>query len=247
MANSNNGRIFDEIVRAVAVEYGWDAQPESIVRAPLAPGELARLAGRFTTDRQQPFTITVVGTRVEMRRPFSEPTELVPVDAHTLVEVEQGLRLTVDEGAQRLTLSVPRGGVLQASRLADDARLPILELEAGHYDVALAGYRELLRATPASPAVDEQFLNMLGIEQMWRKAYDKSIAVLRVNVALYPDSMNTYDSLAEAYARAGERQQAIATFEAGLAAMARDQKSPASFKQLLQKRAARRIAELSAK
>jgi tetratricopeptide (TPR) repeat protein len=103
------------------------------------------------------------------------------------------------------------------------------------------------RTTPNSPALDEEFLNWLGLEQLWRQDHDKAIALLRVNVALYPDSMNTYDSLGEAYARAGDRAKAIGTFEAGLAAMARDQKTPPRFKEQLQHRAEKRIAELGDK
>lgn len=62
MANSNNGfRVFDEIARTVAAEYGWTTQPPTIVRRALPPARLAQLAGRFArgAEHEQPFTIVV--------------------------------------------------------------------------------------------------------------------------------------------------------------------------------------------
>jgi tetratricopeptide (TPR) repeat protein len=168
----------------------------------------------------------------------------VPIADNELVETNHDIRLRMDESGREIMLTFPHGETRKVSRLADDARIPILELDDGHYDEALAEYQQLQRATPNSPALDEEFLNWLGVEQMWRKRYDKAIALLRVNVALYPDSMNTYDSLGEAYVRAGERVKAIATFEAGLAAMSRDKKAPPPFKAQLEQNAKKRLAEL---
>jgi CubicO group peptidase (beta-lactamase class C family) len=245
MANSNNGnRIFDEIVRAVAAEYGWDNQPPTIARAAIGPDRLARWKGRFATGTLEPFTVSSGANGLEMRRPFGESSELVPVADNEFVETSHDIRLRMEEGGREITLTFPHGETRKVSRLADDVRIPILELDDGHYDEALVDYQKLQRATPNSPALDEQFLNWIGLEQLWRNRYDKAIALLRVNVALYPDSMNTYDSLGEAYVRAGEHAKAIATFEAGLAAMPRDKNSPTRFKEQLEHNAKKRLAEL---
>lgn len=157
---------------------------------------------------------------------------------------DRDIRLRLDESAREITLTFPHGETRKANRLADDVRIPILELEDGRYDDALVDYQQLQRTTPDSPALEEDFLNWLGLEQMWRQRYEKAIALLRVNVALYPDSMNAYDSLGEAYLHAGDRVKAIATFDAGLAAMPRDKKAPIRFKQQLQQNAKKRLAEL---
>ena len=245
MANSDNGHVlFPEIERTIAAEYGWDVQPQTIVRQALPPARLAQLAGRFADGILRPFTIVVRDGRLALQRPFAAASELVPIDDHVLVDVDDGTRLTVDDAAQTIALSHPEGALGKVSRLADDVRIPILELDAGHYDRALQAYLALQRTTPKSRALDEDFLNELGIERMYAQAYDQAIALLRINVALYPDSMNTYDSLAEAYLHSGDRAQAIATFEAGLQCLTRDQKTPAAAKRALQKNADKRLAEL---
>jgi CubicO group peptidase (beta-lactamase class C family) len=247
MANSDNGqRIFAQIVRAVAAEYGWEDQPPTIARVAVAADRLARWKGRFALGEGtlEPFTIAGDATRLELRRPFADGSELVPVADNELVETAENIRLRLDDSEREVTMTLGGGETRKAHRLDDGARVPILELDDGRYDAALGDYLQLQRTTPNSPALDENFLNWLGLEQLWRKQYDKAIALLRVNVALYPDSMNGYDSLGEAYVRAGDRKQAIATFEASLAAMPRDNIAPLRFKEQLQRNAKKRLAEL---
>ncbi|HEX4461653.1 MAG TPA: serine hydrolase [Polyangia bacterium] len=245
MANSDNGfAVFDEIARTVAAEYGWAMQPPTIARHALSPARLAQLAGRFAHGIERPLTIVVRGATLALRRPFAADSELIPVDDHVLVDVASGARLTVDDAAQTIAIAHPEGALPTATRVADDVRIPILELDAGRYDDALRDYLALQKTTPQSPALDEDFLNDLGLGRMFAKSYAQAIDLLRVNVALHPDSMNTYDSLGEAYVHAGDHAQAIATFEAGLRCMTRDQTTPAAAKTALQKNADKRLREL---
>ena len=46
---------------------------------------------------------------------------------------------------------------------------------------------------------------------------DSAIAVFRKNVADYPKSWNTYDSLGEAYAKKGEKKLAVENYSKALA------------------------------
>ncbi len=59
------------------------------------------------------------------------------------------------------------------------------------------------------PALPENRLNALGYRFINEKSYDKAVEVLSYNVRLYPNSPNTYDSLAEAYLNKGDRENAI--------------------------------------
>ena len=46
--------------------------------------------------------------------------------------------------------------------------------------------------------------------------YKASINIFKVNAALYPESANVYDSLAEAYMKSGDTIQAINNYEKSL-------------------------------
>jgi len=48
------------------------------------------------------------------------------------------------------------------------------------------------------------------------KKLDKAISVFKLNVAMYPESYNAYDSLAEAQVVAGDKKNAIANYKKSL-------------------------------
>lgn len=59
----------------------------------------------------------------------------------------------------------------------------------------------------------EMDLNTSGYRLMAQKKTTEAIEVFKLNVKLYPESANTYDSLGEAYAAAGNRKLAIENYE----------------------------------
>lgn len=59
----------------------------------------------------------------------------------------------------------------------------------------------------------EADLNTAGYDLLGAKKFDEAIEVFKLNVKLYPESANTYDSLGEAYAMAGKNKLAIENYE----------------------------------
>lgn len=57
--------------------------------------------------------------------------------------------------------------------------------------------------------IPENQLNQIGYRLLGQKELDKAINIFTYNIKLHPNSPNTYDSLAEAYATAGDREKAI--------------------------------------
>jgi predicted negative regulator of RcsB-dependent stress response len=60
-------------------------------------------------------------------------------------------------------------------------------------------------------------LNLFGYQQLQAGKLDEAIATFRENVKRHPDSWNTYDSLGEALAAKGSRQEAIESYRKALA------------------------------
>ncbi|MGH7455370.1 MAG: tetratricopeptide repeat protein, partial [bacterium] len=65
-------------------------------------------------------------------------------------------------------------------------------------------------------AVDEGRINNLGYELLGQKKYAAAIAVFKLNVELYPQASNTYDSLGEAYMLNGDKELAIKNYKKSL-------------------------------
>jgi len=64
-----------------------------------------------------------------------------------------------------------------------------------------------------SPVAIEANLNITGYQLLAAKRLKEAIDVFALNVKYFPDSWNTYDSLGEAYAEAGNKKLAIENYE----------------------------------
>ena len=59
----------------------------------------------------------------------------------------------------------------------------------------------------------EMDINILGYKLLQDKHFEEAIEIFKLNVKLYPNSENVYDSLAEAYLKAGNNELAIDTYK----------------------------------
>jgi CubicO group peptidase (beta-lactamase class C family) len=97
---------------------------------------------------------------------------------------------------------------------ASDALMLIARLKGA--DAALWRYTEYQRSGAAKDKVDEWMLNVVGLSLLRSGQEQDAIAILQRNVQEYPKSANTYDSLAEAYAKMGQKELAIKNYEMSL-------------------------------
>jgi tetratricopeptide (TPR) repeat protein len=67
----------------------------------------------------------------------------------------------------------------------------------------------------ADQAIEDN-LNMMGYQLLLKNRLKDAIAVLSLNVQLFPGSSNVYDSLGEAYMKAGQKELAIQNYEKSL-------------------------------
>jgi hypothetical protein len=82
---------------------------------------------------------------------------------------------------------------------------------------AVKQYHALKASAPTTYNFDEDQLNSLGYRLIAVKDFKDAIRILQLNVEVYPESSNAYDSLGEAYLDAGERVLAIANYRKSLA------------------------------
>ena len=107
-------------------------------------------------------------------------------------------------------------------KAAADNRISIIDplaatIATNGADAAIKQYRELKARAPLAYNFDETELNVLGYSLIHGHHFKDAIAMLRLNVAAYPHSANTYDSLGEAYMDDGDGADAIANYRQALA------------------------------
>jgi hypothetical protein len=129
------------------------------------------------------------------------------------------LVLTVMLGAG--IVAVTMAAFLPNIRRAYDTRTSIAEtlsetLAANGIDRAAEQYHELKAVAPTNYNLDEDELNALGYQLVQAHKLPQAIRIFQLNVEAYPNSGNTYDSLAEAYMDDGDKSQAIANYQRSL-------------------------------
>jgi CubicO group peptidase (beta-lactamase class C family) len=101
-------------------------------------------------------------------------------------------------------------------------------------DAAAAQYRELKRTNPQGYNFDEA-LHQLGYMLLEEGRNADAITIFKLNVEEYPKSGNAYENLAEAYAKDGQKQQAIANYRKSLELDPKNQNAADKLKLLEQK------------
>ncbi|MFL0352440.1 tetratricopeptide repeat protein [Xanthomarina sp. GH4-25] len=101
-------------------------------------------------------------------------------------------------------------------KVADSFKTPSMYLKAHEYDKALQGFLEIKKQDSTSSLINENDFNTLGYKLLRNNENENAINMFKMNTALYPESENAYDSLADAYLRNGDSLQAYINYEKAL-------------------------------
>ena len=220
MVNSDNGQIMNEIIRSIAREYQWEdylPQPREVVSVDAT--RLSEYAGRFLVNPDRVLTVTQLGGRLYAEPTASPRFELFPVSETEFLRKDVEIRYTFVKGPSgsidRVRLNFNEGSS-EAPRMSRDAIVPYEQLMAGKIDEAIDGYKRIKREKPQNAAVQEARLNDVGYSLLRDKRVAEAIAVFKLNVELYPQSSNAYDSLGEAYLVNGDKELAGANYKKSL-------------------------------
>jgi Predicted membrane protein (DUF2306) len=127
--------------------------------------------------------------------------------------------LTVVMGAGIIAITM--ASFLPNIKKAFDSRTPIVDtlsatIASNGIDQAAKQYHELKAAAPSKYDFDENEVNSFGYQLLRAEKFKQAIRIFQLNVEAYPQSGNTYDSLAEAYMDDGDKSQAIANYQRSL-------------------------------
>jgi tetratricopeptide (TPR) repeat protein len=128
--------------------------------------------------------------------------------------------LTNPEDGKQYMVLVPKNEedtlVFNFRKLEDKEKIPEEFLEEQNYEAAMKGYLDIQQKDSLDSAINERDFNSLGYSALRENNYEKAIEIFKINVALYPDSPNVYDSLGEAYFNSGDTISSIANYKRSL-------------------------------
>lgn len=116
-------------------------------------------------------------------------------------------------------------------KVANDYKTPWMYLTSGAYDEATMGYLKLKKQDSTKTYIEESEVNRLGYGLLRKKDYKNAVKVFEMNVALYPQSDNVYDSLADAFLRSGDSLQAYLNYKKALELNSGNERAKAYVKQ----------------
>ncbi len=243
MVNSDNGQILREVIRAVAREYGWEEfLPQPYQIASFDSTQFESYQGRFQVNPDRvltikvaphmgevPFRRTVAGSPPRPREretaklvvePTGDPAfDLLPISETTFVRRDANFKYEFvrnAEGGVDMIRVIGPGGGNELRRISAGTLVPSELLLAGRISESLDGFRKIKREKPDDVSVSENRLNNLGYMLMRQEKLMAAIEIFKLNVELYPNAWNVYDSLGEAYMNKGEKELAIANYKKSL-------------------------------
>lgn len=101
-------------------------------------------------------------------------------------------------------------------KLDKNEKIPSEYLMNNEFDKALDAYKVIKEKDSLDSTINENNLNTLGYKKLREKKYENAIDIFKINVALYPESSNVYDSLADAFMKSGDTIQAIKNYKRSL-------------------------------
>lgn len=116
------------------------------------------------------------------------------------------------------------------------AKLVHLIIDKG-ISMAMPVIEEAKKAFPDTVLIEENVLNWLGYHFLyWWGREEEALEVFKLNVSLFPESANAYDSLGEAYLARGETDSAVRCYKKSLELNPENSNAIQRLNQLLKKR-----------
>ncbi len=242
MTNGDGGgRLADEIVRAAADVYGWKPLAAGRTkRGQPSENQLRRIYGRYRFGTDQVLTVTPSHDGLKAQTLLGEAFELIPLEGGDFLRVDPPARYAFDATG---VISKSAAGEESGLRIPSGETTPLQLLLQGKTDAALSGYRQLYKQDAKDPALNELRLNDIAYELL-KQSPEQALAMFRLNVEFYPDSLNTWDSLAETYLAMGKRDEALRCYQKVLDTAPKDAHLPADIKAVLLQNAERKVKEL---
>lgn len=101
-------------------------------------------------------------------------------------------------------------------KLDKNEKIPSEYFNNKQYEKALEGYLSIQQKDSLNQIVNERRINSWGYSNIRNKNYDVAVEIFKLNVALYPESANVYDSLAETLFRKKDTIGAIKHYKKAL-------------------------------
>ena len=100
------------------------------------------------------------------------------------------------------------------------------------YTKSLNAYKALQKKDSLDPTIQEWGLNRTGYKYLKANEFEKAKAIFKINIALYPEKSNVYDSMGDAFKKENDTLKAIEYYEKSIAINPENRNSVKNLKKL---------------
>lgn len=242
LTNANHPRFISELIRSVALTYEWDEYVPVYNKMKTDPSFIAEISGRYRISGSRLIEIYQNNKQLLSKELGEEPTELIKISDSTYVRRESEFRMqfkpiSENKVMNMLVLDANNGTVVSTfAKMDNDEKIPIELLIEGDFNQSLEAYQGLLKEDPKDPTINENNLNRLGYHFLNNDQMKIAQNVFKVNMILYPNSFNVYDSYAEACMKMGDNGLAIENYKKSLSLNAENNNAKEMLKELQKKK-----------
>ncbi|MDF2475432.1 MAG: hypothetical protein K0S24_915 [Sphingobacterium sp.] len=230
LTNTNKPMFINELVRAVALTYKWPNYIAPVNKIlPSTAQEFNGYIGRYRSDKYGVIKVYQENGKLMSMQNLDSPVELIKVGVDTFAmrdwDFKAGFVKAKATGKHELVQILRDKTILSRNpQLDKEDKVPLELILEGHFEAGVKAYQQAKQADSTHRLLAEDFLNGTGYELLHQKKLAQAIDIFRVNTILYPTSENVYDSLAEAYLKAGQKDKAKQNYKKVLEINPRNEK-----------------------
>lgn len=185
---------------------------------PLTQQDLNSYLGRYKYDQYGFIKVYKENGKLMAVQNLNDPTELIKVGENTFAMRDWNFKVSFVQdtisGKKELIQTLADQTIRSKNpKLVKDEIVPLELILEGHFERGLQAYQKAKKEDSNHEQLSEGFLNSMGYVLLHRNKTDQAIDLFRVNTHLYPNSENAYDSLGEAYLKAGNKNKAKQSYQ----------------------------------
>jgi len=128
-----------------------------------------------------------------------------------------------------------KGVIYRFDKMEKGEKTPSEYFNDKEYDKALTAFKTIKEKDSLNPNVSERRLNTLAYRFLRKEEYDEAKELFKINMALYPNSSNVYDSMSDLYFSKKDTVNAIIYYKKALAINPENRSSKARLNRLTKK------------
>ncbi|SNR15655.1 tetratricopeptide repeat protein [Tenacibaculum jejuense] len=121
------------------------------------------------------------------------------------------------------------------TKIKKGEKTPSEYLNENNFEMALKGFLAIKNKDSLNPLIQRRTINRKGYDFLRNNEIDKAITTFKINVELYPNHSNPYDSLGDAFAKKQDTVEALKQYKKALSINPENRSSKRNIKRLTKK------------